>query len=142
MKPRRKAHIVRPATQYNAAINVTPLVDVVLVLLIIFMVVTPLLEKELPLGLPETKQVEALEAATPDQIVVRLSGDTIELNDMRVDDAHYVSELRKLVFREKAGKRVVFFAAGDEVAYPRLISALDGARQAGAEVLGMAETAP
>jgi biopolymer transport protein ExbD len=141
MKPGRKSLIVRPMVQYNAAINVTPLVDVVLVLLIIFMVVTPLLEKELPLGLPETKPVEALEASA-DQIVVRLNGDAIEVNDTPVADERYVSELRALLLREKAGKRVVFFAAGDDVAYARLITALDGARLAGADVLGMAEIAP
>ena len=141
MKPTRKPLIVRPMVQHNAAINVTPLVDVVLVLLIIFMVVTPLLEKELPLELPQTKPVEVLEPSAADQVIVRLSGDTTEVNGMRVADSHYVSELRSLLSRSKVGKRVVFFAAEDEVGYARLITALDGAKRAGADVLGMTDSA-
>lgn len=141
MKPTRKPVIVRPMVQHNAAINVTPLVDVVLVLLIIFMVVTPLLEKELPLELPQTKPVEVLEPSASDQVIVRLSGETTEVNGTPVLDIHYVSELKSLLSRLRAGKRVVFFAAEDDVGYARLITALDGAKRAGADVLGMTDRA-
>lgn len=131
--------LIRPVTQFNSSINVTPLVDVVLVLLIIFMVVTPLLEKDLPLQLPATKRIEAIEPSPADQIIVRVTDNGMELNGNLVPESSYVSELRPLVDKLPPGKRVVFFAAADEIHYPHLIYALDGAKIAGAEVLGMTD---
>ena len=58
---------VRPATGTNSDINVTPLVDVVLVLLIIFMVVTPLLEKDIPVRTPTSEKVEEVVDVPQDQ---------------------------------------------------------------------------
>jgi hypothetical protein len=59
----RKAHL----DQVRNDINVTPLVDVMLVLLIIFMVVTPLLEKDIGVRVPATEQVEEIQEVPPDQ---------------------------------------------------------------------------
>ena len=140
MKAARQPIIVRPVTQYNASINVTPLVDVVLVLLIIFMVVTPLLERDLPLALPESKPVQAIEPATGDQIIVTLTNDGVRVNGKQTPQELYVSEVRRLLTHTPIGKRVVFFVAGDEVGYEHLVTALDGAKLAGAEVLGMTDS--
>src|SRR5438094_358761 len=63
-------------TSLNAEINVTPLVDVCLVLLIIFMVVTPMLQKGVPVNLPVTEEPER----TPDtdkQLQISVKGDRI-----------------------------------------------------------------
>ena len=89
---------VGPATPPSTDINVTPLVDVVLVLLIIFMVVTPLLEKDIAVSVPNTEKVEQVEEVPPDQLVVKLlanndvtlNGDKIEMND-------YVSRLEAVL---------------------------------------------
>ncbi|MFY0573699.1 biopolymer transporter ExbD [Cystobacter fuscus] len=63
MSARRQ--FVKPSTPPNSEINVTPLVDVVLVLLIIFMVLTPLLEKDIEVRIPETEEVPRLRTTRP-----------------------------------------------------------------------------
>ena len=54
---KRRKISVQPQTGLNSDINITPMVDVVLVLLIIFMVVTPLLEKDIEVKVPESEKV-------------------------------------------------------------------------------------
>ena len=57
------------------------------------------------------------------------------LGGVRVDDADYIARLRSAVAARPPGARVVFFAADDDAPYQRLVTALDGGRRAGAEVL-------
>src|SRR5512138_1773124 len=69
-------------------INVTPLIDVVLVLLIIFMVLTPLAEKQMFMRVPEYEP--ALQQVPPDQTVLTLKADgrvLLNKQDMSVDEA-------------------------------------------------------
>ena len=66
---------VKAAQPPNSEINVTPLVDVVLVLLIIFMVVTPLLEKDIEVRVPDSDDIEEISDVPPDQLVVSLDAD-------------------------------------------------------------------
>src|SRR5262245_59922084 len=138
----KKLTIIRPAGP-TSEINITPLVDVVLVLLIIFMVVTPLLEKDITVRVPATEQVEQKSEVPPDQLVVRIeaSGD-LTINNEKVPAAEYVDRLKTLVAAKPANDKVVFVVADDATNYGRLISALDGAKAAGAEVLGMATEVP
>lgn len=130
---------VGPATPPSTDINVTPLVDVVLVLLIIFMVVTPLLEKDIAVSVPNTEKVEQVEEVPPDQLVVKLlanndvtlNGDKIEMND-------YVSRLEAVLKKEpNPRKRIVFILAEDGASYGSLVHLFDGAKQAGADTLGL-----
>ena len=80
---------VKPATRPNSDINITPLVDVVLVLLIIFMVVTPLLEKDIGVRVPATEQVEEKTEVPPDQLVVHIeaSGE-LSINQEKVPQGY------------------------------------------------------
>jgi biopolymer transport protein ExbD len=137
----RKMLIIRPATRLNADINVTPLVDVVLVMLIIFMVVTPLLERAMTVELPETRQV-ALPDSADQQIVVRLAAtsQSAEVDGEPVTGRRYVDKLRKRLSGMPKGRRIVFFVADDGVESSRFVADLDGAREAVAETLGVADT--
>src|SRR5258708_927965 len=76
-KRRPKIHARRPlgvtTGKARSDINVTPLVDVVLVLLIIFMVMTPSLLKQMELTVPEKADVQVATPTTADQIVVAIS---------------------------------------------------------------------
>ena len=145
MAGRKQRQWVKPQAQPNSEINVTPLVDVVLVLLIIFMVVTPLLEKDIVVRVPDT-EVEQ-EPTPPDpndqQLVVQLDKDGgYSINTEKIAPADYVTRLKRMLAAKKADDKVVFFMADDATNYGRLIAALDGAKAAGAKVLGMATELP
>ena len=94
MKPRLPI-MVKPQSEVQSAINVTPLVDVVLVLLIIFMVVMPLLDKDLQVRIPEDEQVERPEELPPEQIIVHVLADgSLQLNGTPIAENTYVSALQ------------------------------------------------
>jgi biopolymer transport protein TolR len=137
----RRGVVIRPQSAPNGEINVTPLVDVVLVLLIIFMVVTPLLEKDIQVQLPTTEKMEEVKDLPPDQLIVRIAADgKMELNNVAVEPTAYVSTLKeKLAPRSD---KTVFIVADDQANYGILVTALDGAKAAGATTLGMATDAP
>src|SRR6516164_8748557 len=85
----------------NSDINITPLVDVVLVLLIIFMVVTPLLEKDIGVRVPATEKVEEMSEVPPDQLVVKLDeAGAIKINGEVVSEAEYVDKLRPVLAKK------------------------------------------
>jgi biopolymer transport protein ExbD len=131
---------VKPQSTPNSEINITPLVDVVLVLLIIFMVVTPLLEKDIEVRVPDKEdQNQPPPEVPPDQLVVSISkeGD-LAINAEKVTAGEYVERLKRMVNAKPKGERLVFFTADDETNYAKLVTALDNARLAGAETLGMA----
>ncbi|MBK7864138.1 MAG: biopolymer transporter ExbD [Archangiaceae bacterium] len=129
---------VKPQGRPNSEINVTPLVDVVLVLLIIFMVVTPLLEKDIDVRVPDQEQVEVETEVPPDQLVVSLDAEgRLKLNSEDVAEAEYVERLTRAINAKAKGEKLVFFLADEKTNYGRLVVALDGAKQAGAETLGM-----
>ncbi|HMY18258.1 MAG TPA: biopolymer transporter ExbD [Polyangium sp.] len=140
-KMRRLA--VKPASAANSDINVTPLIDVVLVLLIIFMVVTPLLEKNLDVRVPDTEKVETVTEVPPDQLVVRLSADNkLRINFDEVSQEEYIDKLKTKLDRRKPDDKIVFFISDEKANYGRLVAAFDGAKLAGAKVLGMMTTPP
>ena len=138
-KKRRKIS-VQPQGGLNSDINITPMVDVVLVLLIIFMVVTPLLEKDIEVKVPDSEKVEQLDEVPQDQLVVTVaqSGE-LKINlEVMPTQQEYVDKLSRMLAAKKKGDKLVFFTADDQTNYAKLVAALDGARQAGAETLGMA----
>jgi biopolymer transport protein TolR len=133
----------KPSGNPNSDINVTPLVDVVLVMLIIFMVVTPLLEKDIEVRVPTTEQVEQQKEVPKDQLVVRLTSEgDLKINTETVTQDKYVERLRQILAPRSAADKVVFIVADDKTNYGRLVAALDGAKQAGAETLGMMTQLP
>ncbi|HTP50855.1 MAG TPA: biopolymer transporter ExbD [Anaeromyxobacteraceae bacterium] len=131
----------RPVTD----INVTPLIDVVLVLLIIFMVLTPLAEKQMFMRVPEYEppntQVVPPESVPPDQIVLTaLKNGRVLLNkqDLTVDEA--MAKL-KPVFEGHYSK-VLFFNAQDGTRYEFAVKVLDEAHKAGVNTIGMMTDPP
>ncbi len=124
-------------------INVTPLVDVVLVLLIIFMVVTPLLEKNIPVRTPNSEKVEQVTEVPPDQLVVYVDkAGQMRVNSEPVAPAELSARLRVKLDARASSDRVVFIVADDLARYSTLVSVLDAAKNAGAEVLGFATDPP
>src|SRR5512146_809893 len=125
-------------------INVTPLVDVVLVLLIIFMVMTPLAEKQMPVRVPRRDADAtpvARDAVPPDQTVLTVKANgRVLLNgrDRSIDEA--MTELRA-AFGGRASK-VLFFDADDGASYELAVKVLDLAHQAGVATVGMITDPP
>ena len=118
-------------------INITPLVDVVLVLLIIFMVLTPLMEKEIGVRVPEDVPPEMQnEPPPPDltQIVFKVDEQGIfHVNSETLTDDNTLDRLKayyKLAKSKEAtqGPPVIFFDADDKAKYVRAVKALDAIR--------------
>jgi biopolymer transport protein ExbD len=138
----RHKKLVLPQGQANADINVTPLVDVVLVLLIIFMVVTPLMNKELEVKLP-LREGEAVVEEGPREVMVAVSPEgQLTLDGEPVSEADYIPRLTRVLAARRAGDRLLFLTADDRAPYGRVVAALDGAKAAGAEVLGLVTAPP
>src|SRR5574341_581863 len=111
-------------------INVTPLVDVVLVLLIIFMVVTPLMLKQFQISVPKKEPPPAGEQPPeppepPLVLAVRADG-RVRLNNEEVVLADLAAKLRRIFAARR--DHVLFFDAADDVPYARAAEALDVAR--------------
>jgi biopolymer transport protein ExbD len=116
----------------------TPLVDVVLVLLIIFMVLTPLLEKDITVRVPQVEKLTDPSIIPPDQLIVAISADgELSINNQKVPESEYVGRLQRLLESKASGDKVVFFTPDEKANYGKVVMALDGAKQAGAETLGM-----
>jgi len=118
-------------------INITPLVDVVLVLLIIFMVLTPLMEKEIGVRVPEDVPPEVQnEPPPPDmtQVVFKVDeAGVYHINSETLTDANLQDRLKayyKLAKSKEAtqGPPVIFFDADDKAKYVRAMQALDAIR--------------
>ena len=122
----------------NSDINVTPLVDVVLVLLIIFMVVTPLLEKDIQVRVPDDTQEETTPEDMQDQLVVSIDeSGQIKLNSEALDDETYKTRIKRALAAKSYEEKLVFFLPEDKAPYPRVVQALDWTRAAGAYILGV-----
>ena|SRR5579863_3069759 len=120
-------------------INVTPLVDVMLVLLIIFMVTAPILEQGVQVTLPKVKA-----AALPgkeEQFVVSITRDSeVYLNDARMTPAE-LSEKLAAIGKERPD-REVFVRADDQVPYGQVIRTMAAIKAAGIENVGMVTEMP
>lgn len=122
--------------------NVTPLVDVVLVLLIIFMVITPLLAKQFWVHVPTRPEETPPRAAPPDHDAIVVTVDAegqVHLNR----DVVPLDELPARLTRALAasGERTIFFDAHDDAPYARAVAALDLCRGGGASTIAVATEA-
>ena len=122
-------------TALNADINVTPLVDVCLVLLIIFMVVTPMLQKGVPINLPVAEDPEK----TPDtekqlQISVKFDG-SVYLGSVVVMKQQVQSELEQI--HQRTPDREIAVKGDRQVKYGAVLDVLKACREVGFNNVGL-----
>ncbi len=119
-------------------INVTPFVDVMLVLLVIFMVTTPLLEKEIDVDLPkaDARNVEAIPAG----IITVKKNRRVYFNKKRVK-AKDLENILKKAYKGKTDSEV-FLKADKNLPYGVVINIMEIIKKAGIEKMGMITEAP
>jgi biopolymer transport protein TolR len=115
--------------ELQASINVTPLVDVLLVLLVVFMVVTSMLKHDLPVDLPATATGRDAEAP-PDQMTLTATADgRLLVNGTVIEESGLAAAV--------AGRPVVFLEADRTLSYARVVDLMDACRAAGVERIGI-----
>ena len=117
-------------------INVTPLIDVVLVLLIIFMVMTPTLLKQMELTVPEKAEVNLAPPPTTDQVVVGVTKDSkISINNEMIADSAFIERMHEIM--KNSRDKLVFFNIDDDAIYGDVMHVMDMTRGCGAKTLGI-----
>ncbi len=117
-------------------INVTPLVDVMLVLLIIFMILQPMLQMGYDVNVPPNNPSSGPQQVNPEQIIVSLTANNeIYLNKERVERSNLPIRLQEVL--RNRGKKPVFFSCEDTVKYDEAMKLMDIVRNNGAENIGI-----
>ncbi len=120
----------------KSEINVTPLVDVVLVLLIIFMVIQPLMQRGYDVSVPPKAEMNTPPPQSSDQLIVSLTArKEIYLNKERVEAGNLAIRLQELL--KNRGNKVVFFSAEDAANYGDAMKVMDIVRNNGAKNIGI-----
>jgi len=120
--------------ELQAEINITPLVDVVLVLLVIFMVVTPLLKQEVPIELPLAEN--SRETKDLSQLTLTLATDGgVLLNGQPMLRETLTTQLQT-IYADQADK-TIFLEADRNLPYGQVVDVMDDCRAAGVVTIGV-----
>jgi biopolymer transport protein TolR len=119
---------------FISQINVTPFVDVMLVLLIIFMITAPLMTQGVEVDLPQTKTVQTL-PEDEDTLVLSVRKDkTLHLDEYQLEKAELSSFLKKTI---KDSSQMLYLRADKEVPYGFVVKVMSEIKSAGIHRLGV-----
>lgn len=124
-----------------AQINVTPFVDVMLVLLIIFMVTAPMMEKGVDVALPEVENAPNLAAIKEPLVITVTSKGEIMVGKNSVADASKLIPVLQQVLSERDDK-TVYLEADQAVPYGQVVKVMAAVKRAGVAKLGMVTQEP
>jgi biopolymer transport protein ExbD len=123
---------------FQSSINITPMIDVLLVLLILFLVIQPTLTKGIDLQVPAEQTAAPGERAL-DQITLQVragaDGPTFAINDLEVPPDLLAARIREIYAARP--RKVIFVKGEDGVRYADVVRAMDAARAGGIEVIGL-----
>ena len=121
-----------------ADINVTPMADVMIVLLIIFMVITPLLQKGVDVKLPQAGNTDDRKDQPKIPVVAVRRDNAVYLGSQRLDNQASLLPLLKERVRDMAeGTRMIYLKADEELPYSEVMKVMDLAREAGVEEVAL-----
>ena len=116
-------------------INVTPLVDVMLVLLIIMMIVAPLLQQGVSVTLPKASNTVDKPEVQGQTVIAIARDKSMYVNAKPVQESEMATKINELL--ENAKEKIVLIKADEEVEYGAVMAAMDQLRQAGIEDIGL-----
>ena len=117
--------------------NVTPMIDVLLVLLIIFMMVIPMSRRAIDLQLPDPNPVPTTQNVQSQQIVLEvMPGEQFAINKTSIPKAALLDSLKSIY--DGRPEKIIFIKGHPKVKYQEVIWAMDQARGAGVLVIGAA----
>ena len=120
----------------NNDMNVTPMIDVLLVLLIIFMMIIPMSRKAIDTQLPDPTPQPPSALANPDQIVLEvLPDDKFAVNKEPIERENLLEKLKSIY--DPRPEKIIFVKGDTTVKYSSVIWAMDQARGAGVKVIGV-----
>jgi biopolymer transport protein TolR len=121
-----------------ADINVTPMADIMIVLLIIFMVITPMLQKGVDVKLPSAANTKERKDE-PKTIVVAVKADsTTYLNGIKVENqADLVPQIKERLEELADTNKVVYLKGDENLAYSEVMKIMDYCREAGVEEIAL-----
>lgn len=134
----------RPASGRRSSlsqINVTPLVDVMLVLLTIFMVTAPMLDQGVQVDLPKVAEAPALPAQQQPLVITLERNGQISIGQVKVDKVEQLGPVLQQALKGKPD-REVFLEADQKVSYGRVVQVMAAVKRAGVEKLGMVTRLP
>ena len=126
-------------SKFVSEINVTPFVDVMLVLLIIFMVATPMMSQGINVDLPQTKQVEVLPTESENMVMTVRQDGKIFLDEYPVEMDDLENKLQVLV---KEKNKTLFLQADKNVPYGTVVDIMGRIKAVGIEKLGVVAEKP
>ncbi len=128
------------ADEYNAEINVTPMVDVMLVLLIIFMIVTPLLQQGVSVNLPKgmISPEEDADIAKDTSVIVAIpDNNSFYIGKEQYPLTELGDKIKRLMENRTPDKRIVYIKSSIEVDYGKVVEAIDTIRKQDIERIGL-----
>ena len=139
MSSKKKKGLNKGGKPVNGDINVTPLIDVVLVLLIIFMVITPIMIEEMAVNLPQKTEKVEKQDIPKEQLVAAVCEDgSFTLNKTSMDLDELATQVSKRLRRKSGDEKVVFIDGHPDASYDRIVNLIDTVRASGAERVGIA----